>query len=490
MIPEARASTQPTVPNASERPGRLYETPFRRYSTLEMKELWGRENMWLAARSVWVALARAQSRAGLVSQEELADLENNAREIDVDTIERREIDDTDPYYTGHDVLAAVSEFADRTPIGRRIIHQGATSEDILSNVEMLQVQASNKIINKKLRSVLGGFADAIDTHKDTVAMGWTHGQAAEPLTVGYRMARYAQDFLLDLDLFEFYQSRLRTKGIKGAVGTSASFTELLEGKDIKPRELENAVMEELGLEPVTVSGQTYPRKFVYWTTAVLASIDQSGHQFAGDIKTLQSSPYGEVAEPVRKNQRGSSAMPHKQNPNLSERVKSLARGGMVRPIQALWDASEVTLERGLEDSASKREYLPEAYLAADEVLTRVERIIKGLRVYDSAIERNMRIFGPFAATEPILTNAVLRGADRQTAYQRLSDLSKVAVEAVRSGEQNPIKDLIQGDEYIAPYFSPVEIDKIFEGVPDHIGDASERAAEMSSIIRERLSQAA
>ncbi|MGB2731761.1 MAG: lyase family protein, partial [Microgenomates group bacterium] len=294
----------------------LHESPLRRrYGSDEMKKIWDPQNLWLKVRDVWVANARAQKGAGLVRPAELRDLIKHRSEIDIDDIERREMDRTyrdevtgESKYTGHDVIAAIAEFGERATVGSRIIHQGMTSEDALSNAEMGLIHESFDLLERRIVDVLARFAGHIDNYKDMVCMGYTHLQAAEPTTVGYRMARYAQDFLNDLHLIQTVRPLLKTKGMKGTVGTSASYSALLEGTGLTVEDFEKQVMEELGLEAVLISAQTYPRKFTYLAMTMLASVGQSAHQFATDTKLLQFSDVNQAAEARDKEDLGSSYM--------------------------------------------------------------------------------------------------------------------------------------------------------------------------------------
>lgn len=459
-----------------------------RYGTPEMRDVWGRGSTARLARGIWVGLAEAQYEAGLVTAEELADLRAHEHDpIDTEEIRLREMDRTHPRYTGHDVLAAISEFADRAPIGARVIHRGATSEDILSNVEVVQIRESLGIVRGSLTRVLEGFADKIEEHADHPTMGYTHLQAAEPTTVGYRLARYGQNFLYDLENLDTFRAQLRGKGFKGAVGTSASYEALLEGTGLCPQDQERIIMDRLGVEPVLISGQAYPRKYVLMNQMMLAGMAATAANFASDVKILQSTPFDEIAEPRNKRDKGSSAMPHKQNPRHSENIIALARGFQGPVIEAWQMTAGETLERGLEDSAGKRRYLPEGFISMTEILDRAGNIIEGIQVRDVSIDRNMRNFGAFSATEPILMAASKAGADRQLAYDRLGELAASAYETVRRGEPNPLLDLISNDPYLTKYVNLETIYKAFQEVPGHIGIAPDSARELAGIIRERIS---
>lgn len=464
-----------------------YRSPIgERYGSAEMSVVWDQKYRLYKQRLVWLAVAKTQMEAGLVKKEEYDDLVAHVEDIDVDTINRRENNINDPRYTGHDILAHISQYADVAPVGGRKLHQGMTSEDLLSNEEVMSIGESLPYIEGGIKNTLSAARDQIDKHKGLVVLGYTHLQAAEPTTLGYRLANYAQDFLTDLDSIRFLRSTLRGKGIKGAVGTSASFAHLLEGTGMTPVEHERKIMEQLGIEPAMVAAQTYPRKFTLLTVMTLASVGQSCYKFANDVKILQSSPFDELAEPRPRNERGSSAMPHKQNPRHSENIKALTRGLPGKVVEAWMGASDVTLERGLEDSAGKRSYLPESFLIVGEALGRTERIMRGLQVRPHPIQRNFNQSAPFVALEMILADLSKRGEARQEMYDLLGDHAKAAWEAVREGKPNPLRQLVMGDATLAQHMGRDEIGVLFDSVGGYIGDAIGRCDKMVVRIDEEL----
>ncbi len=452
-----------------------YESPFTtRYGSPKMHSIWADPNRQLKYRDVWIAQARVQCKLGLVTKEELNDLIAHRDNIDVDDINRREFDENNPNYTGHDALASLSQFADVAPVGARILHLANTSEDLFSNAEVIMIDESMSLIEERLLAVLNSFGQRIEELKDVVCMGYTHLQAAEPTTMGYRLARYARDFIADLSLTRHLHSQLRGKGIKGPVGTSAGFVELLQGTHMSAYEHETFVMNHLGISPELVTGQTYPRKTTLLTVANMASIGQSAYQFAGDVKILQSSPFAEVAEPRRSNDKSSSSMMHKRNPRHAENVKALSAGLISKVIEAWIGAATITLERGLEDSAGKRSYLPESFLAADEILLRTEKIIRGLEIREVGLRRNLEQFAPFTALEQILTELTKRGAHRQEMDALLRTHAGQSIKAVETGMPNPLRRLVSTDAIVNRFLKPDETEGLFDSVPIHIGDASQR----------------
>ena len=457
-----------------------YLSPFTwRYGTQAMRELWsgvGQRRLW---RRIWVALGDAQCRAGIVSPEQVADLRKHQDEVDWDRAQELEAE------LRHDLMAEVRTFAEQCPVGGGIIHLGATSMDIEDNADALRLRMALDLVLGHLEPLLLALAEHIQAEADTVTMGYTHLQPAEPTTVGYRLSQYAQDLLADYRALQAVRDDIRGKGLKGAVGTSASYAHLLEESDITPRQLEADVMARLGLPAFEVATQTYPRKQDLRVLSALAGLAQSAHKLALDLRILQSPNYGEMAEPFGRHQVGSSAMPFKRNPIASENVCSLARY-VASLVQVMWEnAAQSALERTLDDSANRRTALPEAFLATDEILRKLRRIIEGLRINREAISRNLERYGPFAATEPLLMALVRAGASRQEMHERIRSCSMEAWSAVQLGEANPLVDLLAADESVSRYLTAEQVrDVMVAGAT--AGDAPERSRRLAKSIREAL----
>ena len=461
-----------------------YISPYTwRYGSDAMRRLWSEVNKRLLWRRIWVALARAQAEAGLVRPEQVADLEAHREDVDWERAQEIERD------LRHDLMAEVRAYAEQCPVGGGIIHLGATSMDVEDNADALRLRDALALVRERLRAVLGALAERIEAEADTLTMAYTHLQPAEPTTLGYRLSQYAQDFLLDLDALEGAAAGVRGKGFKGAVGTSASYAELLAGAPLTPRDLEARVMGELGLEAYPVATQTYPRKMDYAVLGALAGVAQSAYKFALDLRLQQSPLFGEMSEPFGRHQVGSSAMPFKRNPVSSESICSLARYVAGLPRVAWDNAAHSALERTLDDSANRRSALPEAFLAVDEMLGRVRRIVEGLQIGREAVRRNLATYGPFAATEPLLMALVRAGADRQEMHERIREHSMAAWAAVQRGEANPLADLLTGDEGMARYLPAGAVREVLERGA-HAGDAPERARALAATIRARVAERA
>ena len=261
--------------------------------------------------------------------------------------------------------------------------------------------------------------------------------------------------------------------MKGAVGTAASYKELLSGTGISSFELENMVMDELGIKAFDAATQTYTRKQDLKIISVLSSIAATLHRFSLDFRVLQSPPIGEFSEPFGKMQVGSSAMPFKRNPINSEKICSLSRI-VEGSYQSAWNnASLSILERTLDDSANRRIFIPEAFIALDEMLLTETKIIKGMQVHSSATKRLMDSYGIFASTEKLLMELGKKGADRQEMHEVIREESLKAWALVQEGKENPLKDNLSSDERILSYMTKDEILSLLDAT-SYTGDAAER----------------
>jgi adenylosuccinate lyase len=320
----------------------------------------------------------------------------------------------------------------------------------------------------------------IEAHADRPCMAFTHIQPAEPTTVGYRLAQYGQDLLLDYRELCRARRGIRGKGIKGAVGTSASYAELLAGTGMSTAALEARVMALLDLSPFDVATQTYPRKQDWLVLNALAGLSGSLYKLAFDLRLLQSPPLGEWGEPFGRKQVGSSAMPFKRNPITSEKIDSLARYVAALPRVAWDNAAHSLLERTLDDSANRRQVLPAAFLAVDEVLRSARRIVRGLRVNEAAIARNLATYGLFAATERLLMALGKQGADRQEMHEVIREHSLAAWEALQvDGGVNPLPDLLVGDDRVTRYLAPEQVRALLDA-SSYLGDCPQRARKLAA----------
>ncbi len=457
-----------------------YLSPFTwRYGSAEMREIWSEVNKRKLWRKVWVALATAQHKEGLVSKEELDDL--LAHQNDVDIEKAHEIEKE----IRHDLMAEIKVYSSQATIGGGKIHLGATSQDIEDNADALREKESLVLVEQKLRELLGSFGKKIEEYKNLACIGYTHLQPAEPTTLGYRFAFYAQDLLMDLQLLRFAKSQLKGKGIKGAVGTSASYADLLDKE--KTLQLENDVMKKLGIDAVSVTGQTSPRKIEYFIACALSSIAQSLYKFSFDFRIMQSAGFSEWQEPFGSKQVGSSAMPFKKNPIKSEQICSLGRVVFHLAEIARDTAAHMLLERTIDDSAARRVFLPEMFLAIDEMLTSEIVIVTNMVIRENHIEKNLTKHGPFAGTERVLMQTVKNGANRQEMHELLRGHALSAYKEIEEDKQNPLTELLRNDKRITKYLLETDVNDLLDP-KKYIGVAKETCETFLKKLHDELSR--
>ncbi|MFN8377144.1 MAG: adenylosuccinate lyase [Anaerolineae bacterium] len=462
-------------------PEYTFASPFSwRYGSREMRHLWSEIEKHRLWRMIWIELARAEEAAGLVSADQRSDLERALEPIDIERIEAIEAE------IQHDLMAAVKAYAEQAPIGGPIIHLGATSADIEDNADALRLRNALQLILDRLEMLLRILAGKAVDWSEVPVMAFTHLQPAEPTTAGYRLCLYLQDLAHDYAQLQQMHNEVRGKGFKGAVGTAASYTALLAGTSLTADDLEEYVMTALKLKPFPITSQTYPRKQDWRVITALAGLAGTLSKLAYDLRLLQSPLSGEMSEPFGSRQVGSSAMPFKRNPIASEKVDSLGRL-VASFVDIAWHNATLSfLERTLDDSANRREILPVAFLAVDEMLIVAERIVRGLRFDETAAQTTFGRFAPFAATEPVLMAAVRAGADRQVIHEHLRELSMQAWAAVRDGQVNPLLTLMRNSSALQEWLSDAAITQLSDPTT-YLGIAPERAREFATQVLADLS---
>lgn len=456
-----------------------YLSPFTwRYGSSEMRQIWSEINKRKLWRRIWVELAKTQHKLELVSKRELDDIIKHQNDIDIEKAHEIEKE------IYHDVMSEIKTFAQQCKIGGGKIHLGATSTDIIDNADILQIRQALGLIKNKLNKTLNNFAKQIDKYKDLVCMGYTHLQPAEPTTLGYRLSLYAQDLLSDLEFIEKIYSFIKGKGIKGAVGTSASYQKLLKDKKVSAFELEKDIMKNLNLEAIDISGQTYPRKIDWLVVVALSNIAQSLHKFNFDLRIMQSPQFGEWSEPRNAKRVGSSAMPFKKNPDKAEKVCSLCRY-VSSLLNVAWSNPSLSLlERTLDDSANRRIFLPETFLAIDESLETTNSLIENIVVFEDVAEINLQKYGIFSCTENLMMELVKKGADRQEAHEIIRTYSMIAWQEISKGKKNNLVNLLSNDKKVLKYISKENVPNFFNP-KDHTGIAKERTEKFLKKLKKR-----
>lgn len=407
----------------------VYESPLSsRYASPYMLHLFSADMRFQTWRRLWTALARAEHELGLpITAEQVAELEAHITDIDYAVAEQRERE------VRHDVMAHVYAYGKAAPSAAGIIHLGATSCYVTDNADLILYRDGLRYLRGELLGVLANLAAFAREYAATPTLGYTHYQPAQPVTVGKRAALWMQDFLSDLEELDHILATLKFLGCRGTTGTEASFMDLFDGDGAKIDEMNRRIAAEFGFDRCfSVCGQTYPRKTDSRILNVLSSLAQSAYRMANDIRLLQHDR--QVEEPFEDKQIGSSAMPYKRNPMRCERICSLARYVIADAQNAPMTAMTQWLERTLDDSANRRISLPEAFLATDGVLRLVQNVTKGLHVNEKIVEKLVRDYLPFIATENLMMAAVKRGGDRQQLHEIIREASMQETAKMKNGE--------------------------------------------------------
>lgn len=418
-----------------------YESPFEtKYASKEMRYIFSSEKKYSTWRKLWVALAESEMELGLT--------QNNKEVITKDMIDEMKAHIYDINYTialeyekkfHHDVMSHIYAYSKACPKAAPIIHLGATSAYVTDNTDIIVMREALLLIKKKLINVIKILSDFAQKYKTLEILSYTHFQPAQPTTLGKRATLWLQDFYFDLLDLDYVLSSLKLLGSKGTTGTQASFIELFNDKDT-PKELDLKIAKKMGFNDVyPVSGQTYSRKIDQRVYNILSSIAMSSTKFSSDIRLL--SHLKEVEEPFELTQVGSSAMPYKRNPILSERIASLSRYVISNSLNPMLTASSQWLERTLDDSANKRIVVSEGFLATDSILDLLIYVSKGLIVNEKVIKKNLENELPFMMTENILMDLTKNGGNRQTIHEEIRKLSLEASNRIKKeGLDNDLID--------------------------------------------------
>lgn len=407
-----------------------YESPLSsRYASKYMLELFSSDMRYQTWRRLWVSLAKAEMKLGLpVTAEQVSDLENNIENIDYECVSKREKE------VRHDVMAHVYAYGKVAPSAAGIIHLGATSCYVTDNADLIIYRDALIYLRKELLRVVANLSEFAEKYKALPTLGYTHYQPAQLVTVGKRATLWMQDYLSDLNEIDFAIENIKFLGCRGTTGTEASFVDLFEGNTSKIDEMNRMIASDFGFdECFDVCGQTYPRKVDSRILNALSSVAQSCYRMANDIRLLQHDR--QLEEPFEKNQIGSSAMAYKRNPMRSERICSLARYLMADAMNAPMTASTQWLERTLDDSANRRISMPEGFLCADAILRLAQNVTDGLHVNEKIVEKTVKDYLPFIATENLMMEAVKKGGNRQQLHETIRKCSMEATAKMKNGEE-------------------------------------------------------
>ena len=420
-----------------------YESPLSsRYASDYMLHLFSQQKRIEVWRKLWISLAKAEHSLGLpITEKQIEELEAHITDIDFACAAAREKE------VRHDVMAHVYTYGKAAPSAAGIIHLGATSCYITDNADIVLYRDGLKYLRGELLKVIANLSRFAETYKATPTLGYTHYQPAQLVTVGKRATLWMQDLVSDLVELDFVMETMKFLGCRGTTGTEASFLELFDGDTAKIDEMNRRISADFGFtQCFDVCGQTYPRKLDSRILNCLSSIAQSCYRMANDIRLLQHDR--QVEEPFEKNQIGSSAMAYKRNPMRSERICSLSRYLMADALNAPMTASTQWLERTLDDSANRRISMPEGFLCADAVLRLAQNVTDGLHVNEKIVEKTVREYLPFIATENLMMEGVKHGGDRQQLHEIIRTCSMDATAKMKNGERwDLLADLANHPEF-------------------------------------------
>ena len=435
-----------------------------RYASPAMREIWSAEGRIVLERDFWIAVMKAQRELGLpIPEESIADYEKVREEVNLDSIQERE------RISRHDVKARLEEFNDLA--GHQEIHKGMTSRDLTENVEQLQVFPSLRIIHDKAVATLAALARRADEWRDMIIAGRTHNVAAQPTTVGKRLAMSGEELLDSLKSLEHLIESYPVRGLKGAVGTQMDQLSLFEGDISTVRELEQGVASHLGLPGDWVCvGQVYPRSLDLRTVSALTELASAPSSMSTTLRLMAGHEL--ASEGFAKGQTGSSAMPHKMNARSCERVNGfhvilkgyLAMGAGLSGTQ--WNEGDVSC------SVVRRVMLPDAFFAADGLFETFLTILNQMQVFTGTIDRENDRYMPFLLSTSFLMAAVKAGAGRETAHAAIKEHALAVARELREGaiSQNNLLDRLAADERVP--VSREQLQEVFEAGQNNTGAAT------------------
>ncbi len=404
-----------------------------------MNDIWSAEGRIVLEREYWIAVMKAQKDLGLeISAEAIAAYEGVKDQVDVASIMARE------RVTRHDVKARIEEFNDLS--GFQEIHKGLTSRDLTENVEQLQVFRGLLVIREKCVATLRRMRERAEQWDGVVLTARTHNVAAQPTTLGKRIAMFGEELLSGLGALEGVIASYAVRGLKGAVGTQMDQLSLFDGDADKVAELEKRVVKHLGIpEQWSNVGQVYPRSLDLRVVSILTELASGPSSFC---KTLRLMAGNETAsEGFAPGQTGSSAMPHKMNSRSCERVNGfhvILKGYLA---MAAGLAGDQWNEGDVSCSVVRRVMLPDAFFALDGMFETYLTILDQMDAYEAVIAAETARYLPFLMTTTVMMEVVKRGVGRETAHKVIKEHAVATVADMRTGvvEKNDLLDRLAED---------------------------------------------
>ena len=414
-----------------------------RYSRKQMVDIWSQQekfNIWF---QIEAHACDAQAELGVIPKDS-AKIIWKKGQFDIDRID--EIEKT----TKHDVIAFLTNLTEYIGEDARFIHQGMTSSDVLDTTLSIQLQKASDILLNDLDLLLKAIEKRSIEHKNTVTIGRSHAIHAEPITFGLKLAGYYAEFKRNKKRLLDARKEISTCAISGAVGTFAHIDPYVE----------NYVSKKLDLIPEEISTQIIPRDRHAMFFSILGVIASSVERLATEIRHLQRTEVREVEEFFSEGQKGSSAMPHKRNPVLTENLTGLARLVRSSVIPAL---ENVTLwhERDISHSSVERMIGPDATITLDFALHRLTNVVENLLIYPNTMQLNLEKLGGLVHSQQVLLALTQKGASRESAYEMVQSNAMKVWETPEHQRKNVYKKLLIDDQNVRKFLDEVEIEKLF-----------------------------
>tara|TARA_B110000014_G_scaffold263433_1_gene260152 strand:+ start:1255 stop:2547 length:1293 start_codon:yes stop_codon:yes gene_type:complete len=410
-----------------------------RYTTEAMGRIWSDHNKYSTWLKVELAVTEVLCEDGIVPYEDL-DIIKNKAQFSVDRI--LEIEEE----THHDVIAFLTNLSENIGPSARFIHLGMTSSDLLDTALALLCKESGEIILSKLVNFHQTLRELALKYKDTFQIGRSHGVHAEPITFGLKLALWSEEIKRHIDRFQYALDDIQHGKISGAVGTY---------QHLDPS-VEERACEKLGLKPSSVSNQVVQRDHHANFLSAIALIGCSIEKISIEIRHLQRTEVLEAEEFFAKGQKGSSAMPHKRNPIITERLTGfsrLLRANAIAGMEnvALWH------ERDISHSSVERIIIPDSTNLMDYMLIKINTLFKNLIVYPENMLKNLHLTNGLIFSQEVLLSLVQKGVSREDAYKMVQN------NAMQVWEQNKdFKTLLKSDEDILNFITESEIDSLFD----------------------------
>src|SRR5210317_1814457 len=414
-----------------------------RYSREKMVKIWSQEekfNIWF---QIEAHACDAQAKLGVIPEEAAKVIWQKGK------FEIERIDDIEKV-TKHDVIAFLTNLAEHVGDEARFVHQGMTSSDVLDTCLSVQLTQATDILLADLDNLLAAIERRAKEHKYTLCMGRSHAIHAEPVTFGLKLAGYYAEFLRNKKRLIEARKEISTCAISGAVGTFAHIDPYVE----------TYVSEKLKLKPEDVSTQIIPRDRHAMFFSTLGVIASSVERLATEIRNLQRTEVREVEEFFSKGQKGSSAMPHKRNPVLTENLTGLARIVRSSVIPALENVA-LWHERDISHSSVERMMSPDATVTLDFALARLTGVIDRLLIYPDTMIANLNKFRGLIHSQRILLALTQKGASRENAYEMVQSNAMKVWETPEYMRKDVYKKLLKNDANVMKYLNETEIDNLF-----------------------------